>query len=101
MEIAEFQRALRDAYEARDRARGRDATFLWFVEEVGELARAVRGSDRAAVEHEFADALAWLASLANLEGVDLERAAARYARGCPRCGRATCACPPRKGPAPA
>ena len=98
MEIAEFQRRLRDAYEARDRARGRDATFLWLVEEVGELSRAVRGPDRAAIEHEFSDAFAWLVSLANLEGVDLEKAAARYARGCPRCSKSPCACPARRGP---
>jgi NTP pyrophosphatase (non-canonical NTP hydrolase) len=101
VEIAEFQRRLREAYEARDRARGRDATFLWLVEEVGELSRAVRGGDRAALEHEFSDALAWLASLANLEGVDLDRCAARYARGCPRCGTSPCTCPARReGPRP-
>ncbi len=43
-------------------------------------------------EHEFADALAWLASLANLAEVDLEAAVARYARGCPKCGQIPCAC---------
>lgn len=96
MEIGEFQRRLRKAYEARDRARGRDATFLWFVEEVGELSRAVRRGDRANLRHEFSDALAWLVSLATLEGVDMEDAAARYAKGCPRCGKSPCRCPRRR-----
>jgi NTP pyrophosphatase (non-canonical NTP hydrolase) len=95
MEIHELQETMRALYEARDRERGRDATFRWLTEEVGELARALPTGDRANLEHEFGDVLAWLASLANLEGVDLERAAARYADGCPRCGHLPCACEPR------
>jgi NTP pyrophosphatase (non-canonical NTP hydrolase) len=94
VEIGEFQARLRAAYEARDRARGRDATFLWFVEEVGELSRALRRGDPENLRHEFSDALAWLVSTATLAGVDMEEAAARYAAGCPRCGRSPCACPP-------
>jgi len=93
VEIGEFQERLRRTYEARDRARGRDATFLWLVEEVGELSRAVRRGDPANLRHEFSDALAWLVSLATLEGVDMEKAAARYAKGCPRCGKSPCRCP--------
>ena len=42
--------------------------------------------------HEFGDVLAWLGSLANLAGVDLEEAAARYANGCPKCGAIPCGC---------
>jgi NTP pyrophosphatase (non-canonical NTP hydrolase) len=93
VEIGEFQRRLRAAYGARDRARGRDATFLWFVEEVGELSRALRSGDRANLRHELSDALAWLVSVATLEGIDMEDAASRYAKGCPRCGRSPCRCP--------
>jgi NTP pyrophosphatase (non-canonical NTP hydrolase) len=96
MEIRDLQRRLRETYGARDRARGRDATFLWLVEEIGELSRAVRRGERGNLEHEFSDALAWLLSLADLEGVDMEAAAARYAAGCPRCGRAPCRCPARR-----
>jgi NTP pyrophosphatase (non-canonical NTP hydrolase) len=59
---------------------------------VGELARALRKGDRQNLEHEFGDVLAWLTSLATLEGVDLEAAAARYANGCPRCGSRPCGC---------
>lgn len=92
MEISELQRALRTTYYQRDAKRGRDATFRWLTEEVGELARALRHGERDELVHEFSDVLAWLASLANLSGVDLEEAAARYANGCPKCGAQPCAC---------
>jgi NTP pyrophosphatase (non-canonical NTP hydrolase) len=92
MEIAELQASLRRTYYRRDAKRGRDATFRWLAEEVGELAKALRRGEPADLEHEFADVLAWLASLANLTGVDLARAAARYAEGCPKCGTSPCSC---------
>jgi NTP pyrophosphatase (non-canonical NTP hydrolase) len=93
--ISELQRTLRETYYERDAERGRDGTFRWLVEEVGELARALRRTDQPELEHEFSDVLSWLGSLANLVGVDLERAADRYARGCPRCGGMPCVCEPR------
>ncbi len=95
MEISELQAALRRTYYRRDARRGRDGTFRWLAEEVGELARALRTGDRDQLVHEFGDVLAWLGSLANLVGVDLEEAAGRYAAGCPRCGRSPCGCEPR------
>ncbi|MGZ8582793.1 MAG: MazG nucleotide pyrophosphohydrolase domain-containing protein [Actinomycetota bacterium] len=93
MEIRELQASMAHLYRERDEARGRDITFRWLTEEVGELAKAMRTGDRANLEHEFGDVLAWLASLANLEGVDLEAAVARYARTGPRCREAPCGCP--------
>ena len=92
MEISELQRQMRRTYYERDARRGRDATFRWFTEEVGELARALRHGDADELRHEFSDALAWLASLANLAAIDLDDAASRYAHGCPKCGRSPCAC---------
>jgi NTP pyrophosphatase (non-canonical NTP hydrolase) len=92
MEISELQDTLRRTYGDRDVRRGRDATFRWFTEEVGELARALRRDDRANLELEFSDALAWLVSLATLADVDLETVAARYADGCPKCGASPCEC---------
>ena len=74
----------------RDAERGIDGTFRWLTEEVGEVARALRGDGD--LEHEFGDVLAWVGSLANLAGVDLERAAARYANGCPECRAIPCGC---------
>jgi len=92
MEISELQSMLRHTYYERDAKRGQDATFRWLTEEVGELAKALREGDAGELEHEFSDVLAWLASLANLSGVDLEQAMARYADGCPKCGRSPCTC---------
>jgi NTP pyrophosphatase (non-canonical NTP hydrolase) len=94
VELAELQHRIETLYGARDRARGIDGTFRWWVEEVGEVAKALRGDDPAALEHELGDALAWLASVANLAGVDLATAVGRYAGDCPRCGTTPCTCPP-------
>ena len=93
MELYELQSLMRATYGDRDAGRGADATFRWLTEEVGELARALRKGDRANLELEFSDVLAWVASLANLEGVDLEAAVQRYADGCPKCHSRPCECP--------
>ncbi|MFM1803233.1 MAG: hypothetical protein RL136_112 [Planctomycetota bacterium] len=82
MKIEEFQQLIRDRYYATDSARGAPSTYLWFVEEVGELAHAIanreRGKlDQANLEEEFADVIAWLATLANICDVDLTRAIER------------------------
>lgn len=93
MDLSDFQRTIAATYLTRDRQRGPDATFRWLTEEVGELARAIRTGDRANLELEFSDVLAWVVSLANLLEVDLARAAGRYAAGCPKCGASPCVCP--------
>jgi NTP pyrophosphatase (non-canonical NTP hydrolase) len=93
--IAEFQRRIEQIYFARDSARGVAGTYMWFVEEVGELARSLLSGQQGSASEaaEFADCLAWLSSLASLRGVDLGAAAWRkYQAGCPRCGVAPCAC---------
>ncbi|HEX2030438.1 MAG TPA: MazG nucleotide pyrophosphohydrolase domain-containing protein [Actinomycetota bacterium] len=92
MRISEFQDLMRRTYLERDARRGAEVTFRRMIEEVGELARTLRHDDPAARHEEFADVLAWLASLANQAGVDLEAAAGRYARGCPKCGAIPCRC---------
>lgn len=93
MTIAEFQRLIERIYLEKDRRRGLASTFVWFVEETGELARALRRGDEEQLRGEFADVLAWLATLASIAGVDLEAAAqAKYRSGCPKCGRMPCAC---------
>lgn len=97
MKIQEFQELIEELYLERDAARGRDRTFLWFVEEVGELARALarpRDDDGQNLREEFADVLAWLSTLASLEGVSLEACVEeKYGRGCPKCSASPCACP--------
>ena len=93
--IAGFQGHIAERYEKVDRERGTPKTFIWFIEEIGELARSIRGEDPARQRHEAGDVLAWLASVANLLDVDLEEAVSRYASGCPRCGDVPCSCPMR------
>ena len=85
--IAAFQQVIRDRYEATDRRRGTPGTFMWFVEEVGELATALQEcvrdptpQRRADLAAEFADVLAWLATLANINDVDLAAAVTKYTR---------------------
>jgi len=78
MTITEFQQFIRDRYFATDSARGTAGTFLWFIEEVGELATALAGTNQANKEEEFADVLAWLCTLANINDVDLQKAIEKY-----------------------
>lgn len=80
-------------YSDKDRRRGSAGTFLWLVEEVGELASAIAEGTKDEKAEEFADVLAWLFTLANVEGVDLTAALqAKYGTGCPGCGRMVCIC---------
>jgi NTP pyrophosphatase (non-canonical NTP hydrolase) len=92
VDLADLQRMIRATYGEQDRARGVEGTFAWFVEEVGELSRAIRreGHDERVVE--FSDVLAWLVTLADLTGVDLAEAARRYQHGCPKCAASPCTC---------
>jgi len=92
MEIETLQSTMANTYQARDAERGVDATFRWFTEEVGELARAIRTGERSNLELEFSDVLAWLLSLANLLEVELSDAMGRYAGGCPKCHSSPCVC---------
>ncbi len=95
MQIREFQNLIRDTFHELDVNRGASGNFVWFVEEVGELARAIRDGKHTLEqqEGEFADVLAWLMSLANLKGVDMEEAIRKYRNGCPRCTAIPCRCP--------
>jgi NTP pyrophosphatase (non-canonical NTP hydrolase) len=72
--LRDFQKLISERYEATDRARGTPKTFLWFIEEVGELATALNGDDRTNLREEFADVLAWLCTLANINDIDLSQA---------------------------
>ncbi len=94
MRISEAQKLIREIYGERDRRRGLDRTVIHLGEEVGELFRAIRGSNPSSLKEELADVLAWLLSVADLLNVDLEEAfRARYGKGCPKCGNIPCTCP--------
>lgn len=85
--VAGFQKLIRDRYYATDSARGTPGTFMWFMEEVGELSTALQNNlpgksptpeEKANLGEEFADVFAWMCTLANIHGVDLEQALVKY-----------------------
>ena len=91
--LADFQRLIREMYLEKDLARGIDGTFMWLMEEVGELAGALRSGTHEDRLGEFADVLAGLATIANVAGVDLTEAVTRkYGSGCPVCCGLVCTC---------
>jgi NTP pyrophosphatase (non-canonical NTP hydrolase) len=93
MTIADFQQLIEKMYSQKDRERGVAATFMWLNEEVGELATAIREGTYEDKCEEFADVLAWVVTLANVENVDLTAALAeKYGSGCPGCGLFVCDC---------
>lgn len=93
MTLGQFQQMIRVTFGAKDAQRGVAGTFMWFAEEVGELATALRSGTHEEQTLEFADVLAWLATLANIAGVDLDEAVVRkYGHGCPGCGHRPCVC---------
>src|SRR6266404_9007637 len=97
--LGALQRMIRQLYGAKDAARGDAATFLWLTEEFGELATALRSGTAEELALEMADVLAWLATLANIRGIDLEAAVwQKYGRACPGCGATPCRCDPAEKP---
>ncbi|MEK6239506.1 MAG: hypothetical protein N2C14_32710, partial [Planctomycetales bacterium] len=91
--LAEFQQLIREMYLEKDLKRGAEGPFMWLIEEIGELAAAVRSGSQDDRSEEFADVLAWLATIANVVDIDLTEAVARkYGSGCPGCGRFVCVC---------
>jgi len=93
LEIRDFQDKIKKIYFSRDKQRGREATFLWLVEEVGELSKALRRNDTENIEEELADVVAWSASLANILDLDLEKILEKkYKEKCFYCGSSPCVC---------
>ena len=83
MNLNELQQLMESLYGAADRERGVPATVAWLAEELGELAQAVRKGTPEQQLHEFGDVLAWLASLANQMGIQLDDAMQRYVENPP------------------
>jgi len=97
--LSALQRIILQMYGEKDAARGDAATFLWLTEEFGELATALRSGTRDELAAEMADVLAWLATLANIRGIDLEEAVLRkYGQACPGCQAVPCVCDPAEKP---
>jgi len=99
MTLWQLQDRIRELYGSKDAARGVEGTFMWFMEEVGELSAALRSGTREETTLEFADVLAWLVTLANCRGIDLgEAIELKYGQGCPGCLRTPCVCGPANKP---
>ncbi len=91
--LRDLQAMIRQMYGAKDEARGIEGTFMWLMEEVGELSAALREGSKEELALEFADVLAWLATIANVAGIDLDAAVKKkYGAGCPGCGQFLCRC---------
>ena len=91
--LMEIQEMMQRLYFHSDFKRGAERTFSWLKEEINELGEAMEGTDREALKSEFADVIAWIASLANLLRIDLERAVLeKYPDRCPKCNLSPCGC---------
>jgi NTP pyrophosphatase (non-canonical NTP hydrolase) len=91
--LGQFQTRIREMFGSKDAKRGIEGTFMWFMEEVGELSAALREGTKEELALEFADVLAWLATLANIADIDLDAAIeAKYGKGCPKCVMTPCIC---------
>jgi NTP pyrophosphatase (non-canonical NTP hydrolase) len=118
--VGQFQSLIKTMYFEKDQARGIPATFMWLTEEIGELASALRETEKAQelakgssdqelqadfkakyknLCEEFADVCAWLATIANVAQVDLPQALHdKYGAGCPGCKQFQCDCPDKEKP---
>lgn len=93
LSLDDFQQLIWRMYGEKDVARGIEGTFMWLMEEVGELSSALRDGTHEERMGEFADVLAWLTTIANVAKVDLTEAVMqKYGAGCPGCGRLACVC---------
>jgi len=93
LEIAEFQKKIKQMYGNRDTERGYTANFLWLVEEIGELSKALRRQDRENIEEELADVIAWAVSVANTLDLDIETILMKkYGDICHYCKQRNCIC---------
>jgi NTP pyrophosphatase (non-canonical NTP hydrolase) len=96
--LAEMQQLIEQMYGTKDEARGTSGTFMWLMEEIGELAAELRQQQPGDppsenLGKEFADVLAWLITIANVIGVDLTAAfIEKYGTGCPGCDKMICEC---------
>lgn len=102
--IQELQDLIRKMYYEKDLARGVPGTFMWLMEEIGELSSALRENDqspegRKQLAAEFADVIAWLVTIANVADIDLTKSLQdKYGSGCPGCGSFNCQCPDEEKP---
>ncbi len=95
MKISDFQNLMRELYFHRDSERGINRTFIWLVEEIGELANLIKYEkiEKKHISEEIADIIAWTNSLANLLDIDIEKALSeKYPQKCLKCNSSPCQC---------
>lgn len=95
MKILDFQNLIKELYLQKDLERGVHSTFIWLVEEVGELATLLNSKslDKTKISQELSDIVAWTVSIANILGIDLEKALnAKYPKICKKCSSSPCKC---------
>jgi len=95
MKISDFQNLLKDLYLQKDLNRGVKSTFIWLIEEIGELATLLNSVDvdKKEVSEEIADIIAWTISIANILDIDVEKALAdKYPNKCKKCSSSPCRC---------
>ncbi|MHA1254180.1 MAG: MazG nucleotide pyrophosphohydrolase domain-containing protein [Promethearchaeota archaeon] len=95
MKISDFQKLMKELYFHRDSERGINRTFIWLVEEIGELANLLKYEkiEKKHISEEIADIIAWTNSLANLLDIDIEKALSeKYPQKCIKCNSSPCQC---------
>jgi NTP pyrophosphatase (non-canonical NTP hydrolase) len=95
MEISDFQDLLKELYLQNDLNRGVNSTFIWLIEEIGELATLLNtiDIDKKKVSKEIADIIAWTISIANILEIDIEKALSdKYPNKCKKCSSSPCTC---------
>jgi NTP pyrophosphatase (non-canonical NTP hydrolase) len=95
MKISDFQELLKNLYLQNDMNRGIKSTFIWLVEEIGELATLLNSPniDQKKVSEELADIIAWAISIANILEIDIEKAIFnKYPNKCKKCSSSPCIC---------
>jgi NTP pyrophosphatase (non-canonical NTP hydrolase) len=95
MRFSEFQTLIKELYYTKDHARGVNGSFIWLVEEVGELATLLKKEDLELdkISEEIADIIAWTSSIANLLDIDIESALRqKYPNKCSKCNSKPCVC---------
>ena len=95
MKISDFQNLMRELYFHRDSERGINRTFIWLVEEIGELANLIKYEkiEKKHISEEIADIIAWTNSLANLLDINIEKALSeKYPKRGLKCNSSPCQC---------
>lgn len=95
MRISEFQKLIKDIYYHRDKERGVYKSFIWLVEEIGELARNLKMKELEIphISEELADIIAWTVSIANILNINLEKSLKnKYPDKCYVCNSKPCQC---------